>query len=84
MTLVGKAAPPCMGEGMVSRRILVRTADVVLVKGIVEAHEGVAQVFAEKGGDLTLAAPEGRAADLEALIEELVDEVDALVVRERA
>ncbi len=80
---MGKPAPPCVGEGMVVRRIVVRSADVVLVKGIVEAHEGIAQVFAEQGGDLTLAAPEGRAAELEALIEALVEEVGALVVPSR-
>ena len=74
----GKPVAPFTGEGMVTRRIVVRAKDVVFVKGIVEASEGIAQVFAEKGGDLTLAAPEGREAELEALVEDLVREVGGL------
>lgn len=37
---------------------------VVLVKGIVEAHEGLATFFAERGGDVVLGAPIERAAEL--------------------
>lgn len=77
-----RPAPPPVGEGMVTRRILVRSADVVFVKGIVEAHEGLAQVFAEGGGDLLLAAPAGRAAELDELVADLVNEVGAMVVAE--
>ena len=61
-------APPLLGEGLVSRRIVVAAADAMLVKGLVEAHEGVACVFAESGGDLTLAAPIDRERELEALL----------------
>src|SRR4051812_24750395 len=49
--------PPLIGEGMVTRRLIVRARDVAFLKGIVEAHEGLAAVFAESGGDLTLASP---------------------------
>jgi len=56
---------------MVTRSLLVRAEDVVFVKGIVEASEGVAQVFAVTGGDLTLAAPADREAELVALVSEL-------------
>jgi hypothetical protein len=40
----------------------------MLVKGLVEAHEGVATVFGEAGGDLTLAAPIDREAELDELV----------------
>ena len=63
---------------MVTRRVLVRVKDVVLLKGIVESNEGLAQVFAEKGGDLVLAAPEGRAAELDSLIDDLCRELGAM------
>jgi hypothetical protein len=63
---------------MVTRGIVVRAKDVVFVKGLVEASEGLAQVFAEHGGDLTLAAPECRAEELDALVEDLVRDVGAL------
>lgn len=45
-----KAVPPCVGEGMVTRKVILRASDVVLLKAIVEAHDGVAQVFGERGG----------------------------------
>jgi hypothetical protein len=63
---------------MVTRQLVVRARDVVFVKGIVEGWEGLAQVFAESGGDLTLAAPAGREAELDRLIDALVVEVGAI------
>ena len=63
---------------MITRRVIVRSQDVVFLKGIVEASEGLAQVFAERGGDLTLAAPEGRAAELDALVDDLCRELGAM------
>jgi hypothetical protein len=56
---------------MVTRGLVVRAEDVVFVKGVVEASEGLAQVFATHGGDLTLAAPAGREEELDALLHEL-------------
>jgi hypothetical protein len=60
-----------LGAGMVTRNLVVRAPDVVFVKGIVEASEGVAQVFADHGGDLTLAAPADREEELDDLVLEL-------------
>jgi hypothetical protein len=70
--------PPFIGEGMVTRRLLVRSEDVVFVKGIIEASEGLAQMFAESGGDLTLASPACRESELEALVCDLVLEQGAV------
>ncbi len=70
-----KAVAPMVGDGMVIRRIVIRAADVVFLKGIVEAHEGIAQVFAENGGDLTLAAPADRQAELDQLEDSLLLEI---------
>jgi len=72
------ALPPSfvgLGVGMVTRVLVVRAEDVVFVKGIVEASEGVAQVFAVHGGDLTLAAPADREVELDELLAELVHAV---------
>lgn len=52
---------------------------VVLVKGIVEAHEGLATFFAERGGDVVLAAPLSRAAELRELAEDLARELGGLI-----
>jgi hypothetical protein len=69
--------PPIIGEGMVTRRLVIRSEDVVLLKGIVEAHEGLAQVFGEGGGDLTLAAPADRERELDELVDDLCRELGA-------
>lgn len=73
-----KAVAPCVGEGMVVRRVVLRAPDVVFFKGVIEASEGLAAVFAESGGDLTIAAPADRAAELDALLDSLCGEVGAL------
>jgi hypothetical protein len=70
--------PPFVGEGMVTRRIVVRAKDVVFIKGMIEASEGLAQLFAERGGDLTLASPACREGELEALVCDLVLEQGAV------
>lgn len=75
-----KPVAPCIGEGMVTRRLLVHARDVVYLKGIVEASEGIAQVFGEKGGELTLASPVERAAELDALVKDLCDELGAMIL----
>jgi hypothetical protein len=75
-----KSVPPFVGEGMVTRQIVVRAKDVVFVKGIVEANEGLAQLFAERGGDITLASPAAREAELDSLVDDLVREVGAMRV----
>lgn len=63
---------------MVVRKVLIEAKDVALLKGIVEAHEGLAQVFAERGGELTIAAPADREAELEALVADLCAELGAM------
>lgn len=75
-----KAVPPCVGEGMVVRRVIVPARDVVFFKGVVEASEGLAAVFAESGGDLTVAAPVERAPELDAVLELLCAEIGAVRV----
>ena len=73
-----KAVAPCVGEGMVVRRVVLRAPDVVFFKGVIEASEGLAAVFAESGGDLTIAAPTEREAELDALLDALCIEVGAV------
>jgi hypothetical protein len=63
---------------MVVRRVIVRAADVVFFKGIVEASEGLAAVFAESGGNLTVAAPAERSRELDAFLDELCRELVAV------
>lgn len=72
-----RAVSPLLGEGLVSRTLRVAAADAVLVKALIEAHEGVASVFGDGSGVLTIAAPESRAEELA----ELVAEAEALISR---
>lgn len=58
-------------RGLTLRRLSVRRRDVVFVKGILEASEGVASLFAEHGGELVLAAPHERAAALDEIVHDL-------------
>ncbi len=76
---MGRSVPPFVGPGMVTRSLVVRAKDVVFVKGIVEASEGLAQLFAEHGGDLTLASPKDREAELDELVLELAQAADGHV-----
>jgi hypothetical protein len=69
---------PCVGEGLVVRRVVIRARDVVFFKGIVEASDGLAAVFAEHGGDLVVAAPATRAVELDAFLDDLCPELGAM------
>ena len=64
---------------MVTRRLVVRAKDVAFLKGVVEAHDGLAAVFAEKGGDLVLAAPVSRERDLDALVQDLARDLGGVI-----
>ena len=71
--------PPLVDADMVSRRVHFRPRDVVFVKGIFEASEGLGALFAERGGDVVLAAPRSRASEFEALLRDLVTDVGAVI-----
>lgn len=73
---------PLLDADLVSRRVRVRARDTVFVRGVLEASEGVGVLFAEHGGDLTLAAPRSLAAALDEVIADLVLELDAVVEAE--
>jgi hypothetical protein len=55
----------------VQRRVRAPARDVVFVKAVIEASEGLAAMFAERGGDLTLAAHPSRQEELDRLIFDL-------------
>lgn len=68
-----------VSAGMIARRVDVLPRDVVYLKGILEASEGLGALFAERGGELILTAPLDRAADLEELLRDLEAELGAKV-----
>ena len=77
---------PWVSDELVTRRIVVAAADAVVVKALVESYEGVANVFAVAAGELTIAAPTSREAELDALlraIDELLDQRAAAPPQEK-
>jgi len=64
-------------EEMVSRRIVIRAQDVVFLKGVVEAHDGIAQVYGERGGELVITAPKSREHELDELVADLTRELSS-------
>jgi len=74
----GAASNDFVSDEIVLRKIRVRAIDVVLVKGICEASEGLCAMFAERGGDLVLAAPRSRSRDLDELVADFVADFDAV------
>lgn len=71
----GKAVPPLIGDELSTRRIRVRAKDVVYLKGILEASEGLAHVFAEAGGDLVLATHPSQLDELDRVLADLAPEL---------
>lgn len=70
---------PLVGPGLVTRSVRVEPRDVVFVKGLLEASDGLGALFAERGGDLVLAAHESRAAELDELLRDLEREIGAVL-----
>lgn len=64
---------------LVERRVRVAPRDVVFVKGICEASEGLCAMFAEAGGDLVLTAPASRALELDELVRDLRSDFNAII-----
>jgi hypothetical protein len=64
-------------SGMVSYRVVVPASDVVFVKGVVEASDGLGVVFSDSGGELFISSPTSRENELVVLLADLTRELDA-------
>ena len=73
------AVEALLDADLVARSVSVRRQDVVYVKGIFEASEGLGAMFAERGGELVIAAPRSRAAELDELLSDLNAEIGAVI-----
>jgi hypothetical protein len=67
-------APPVVGEGLVLRRLRLRDEDVVWLRGVLEGYDGIASLFGDGSGEIILAVPEDRVAELDALLRDLTAE----------
>ncbi len=77
-------APILLGAELVARRVHLRRQDIVFVKGVFEASEGVGVLFADEDGWVVLAAPQSRLAELDELIADLRQELDDVIVESDA
>jgi hypothetical protein len=59
---------------MIAREICCAEPDVVYVKSIATAYDGLCCLFSEGGGQIVLAAPRGREAELDRLVDDIVEE----------
>lgn len=65
-----------LDDDFIVRHLAVKNEDVVYVKGIFEASEGLCAMFAERGGALTILAPVSRSLELDVLLRDLALELD--------
>ncbi len=73
---------PLLGPGLTSVSLSVPASEVVYVRALLEAHEGLAVMFAERGGELVLATTDSQAAELAWFVAALQAELGPrLVVR---
>ena len=68
-----------LDDGLVVRRLTVKNQDVVFVKGIFEASEGLCAMYAERGGDLTLVASVSRSHELDVVLRDLARELQGVL-----
>jgi hypothetical protein len=74
-----KAPVEMLVSGLITRRVRVPAREVVFVKGVIEASEGVAVVFADHGGDLTIATLPSQKDELDRILHDLASETGALL-----
>jgi hypothetical protein len=67
-----------IGE-FIARRMRVRASEVVFIKGVIEASEGLAVVFAESGGDLTIATSASQKNEFDRILQDLANETGAVL-----
>jgi hypothetical protein len=66
-------------DDLVVRRLKVKNQDVVFVKGIFEASEGLCAMYADRGGDLTVVAPVSRSTELDVVLRDLARELHGVL-----
>ena len=68
-----------LDDGLLVRTLRVKSEDVVFVKGIFEASEGLCAMYAQRGGDLTIVAPVSRARELDTVLKDLANELNGVL-----
>ena len=73
-------AKPLHGPGLTRRRIRVADSDVVWLRSILEGYEGLATLYGDGSGVVTLSTTAAQSSELDALIEDLRAEAGILLL----
>lgn len=65
---------PLVDDDMITREVTCADVDVVYVKSVAMGYDGLCCLFSSGGGTIVLAAPRGREAELDRLVEDLREE----------
>lgn len=65
---------PLVDGDMITREMTCANADVVYVKSVAMGYDGLCCLFSSGGGTIVLAAPRGREAELDRLVDDLREE----------
>jgi hypothetical protein len=65
---------PIVDDEMITRRICCDDRDVVFIKSVASAYEGLCCLFSFGKGGIVLAAAKGREAELDRLVDDLREE----------
>jgi len=60
-----------LGRGLAVRRLRVADRDTVYLRSVLEAYDGLTCFYGDGSGTVTLTTPEGRAHELDGLLEDL-------------
>lgn len=69
-----------LGPGMVQRRVSLPSPEVVFLKGLLEAHDGLAQVYGEKGGQLIICTTTEQEDELDRFLQALTRDLPNLLL----
>lgn len=60
-----------LADDLVIRRLSVPRSEVVVVKALLEAHEGLGVLFADEGGEIALCTTPSQEKDLDGFVDDL-------------
>lgn len=75
MTREMPAVLPLLDDSMEVRRVLIPKRDVVFVRGVFEASDGVGFIFSVHGGELTIVCSPSRLQEMDELMGDLRREI---------
>ena len=70
------SAEPLDGEGLISRKLRLKDADVVWLRGVLDAYEGLAGLYGDGSGVIVLSTPVSRAQELDSFLEDIRGEIE--------